>query len=127
MIMHIRENCDGCQVKQIYFSSEFVEWRPATSDEPFRIDYKSPVLGDGTYTFSVEGEDASGNQAGEIPYSVSFEVINESTVTNFYPYPNPFSTSTRFVFTLTGAYIPDNMKIQILTVTGRVVREIRMD
>jgi flagellar hook assembly protein FlgD len=84
-------------------------------------------LGDGIYTFSVEAEDASGNPAGEIPYSVNFEVINESSVTNFYPYPNPFSTSTRFVFTLTGSYIPDNLKIQILTVTGRVVREIMMD
>jgi len=33
----------------------------------------------------------------------------------------------KFVFTLTGEQIPDYMKIQILTVTGKVVREITQD
>ena len=42
-------------------------------------------------------------------------------------YPNPFSTSTRFVFTLTGNDIPDEMIIQIMTVSGKVVREITED
>ena len=42
-------------------------------------------------------------------------------------YPNPFSTSTRFVFTLTGDEVPDEVKIQIMTVTGKVVREITED
>jgi flagellar hook assembly protein FlgD len=39
-------------------------------------------------------------------------------------YPNPFTTSTRFVFTLTGSQVPDVFTIQILSVTGKVVREI---
>jgi flagellar hook assembly protein FlgD len=39
-------------------------------------------------------------------------------------YQNPFTTSTRFVFTLTGSEVPDDMIIQIMTVTGKVVREI---
>ena len=42
-------------------------------------------------------------------------------------YPNPFSTSTQFVFTLSGATIPDEFTIQIMTVTGKVVREITKD
>ena len=61
------------------------------------------------------------------PYEINFEVINESAVTHFYPYPNPFSTSCRFIFTLTGNEIPDQLKIQIMTVSGRVVREITQD
>ncbi|MEQ8882791.1 MAG: T9SS type A sorting domain-containing protein, partial [Cyclobacteriaceae bacterium] len=44
-----------------------------------------------------------------------------------YPYPNPFSTNTRFVFTLTGGTIPDQIKIQIMTISGRVVKEINQD
>src|SRR5690606_23551170 len=44
--------------------------------------------------------------------------------TNVMNYPNPFTTSTRFVFTLTGSEIPEVFTIQILTVTGKVVREI---
>jgi flagellar hook assembly protein FlgD len=39
-------------------------------------------------------------------------------------YPNPFSTSTKFVFTLTGSEIPQYMTIQIMTVKGIVVKEI---
>jgi flagellar hook assembly protein FlgD len=84
-------------------------------------------LEDGIYAMRVIATDVSGNQAGTAPYEISFEVINESTVTNFYPYPNPFSTSTKFVFTLTGSEIPDQLKIQIMSVSGRVVREITQD
>jgi len=53
--------------------------------------------------------------------------VRRTGVTNVLNYPNPFTTSTRFVFTLTGATIPDYMKIQIMTVTGKVVREITME
>ena len=42
-------------------------------------------------------------------------------------YPNPFSASTQFVFTLIGSKIPDEFTIQIMTVTGKVVREITKD
>lgn len=75
----------------------------------------------------VQAVDGSGNKTGMRPYSVSFEVINKSEITNFYPYPNPFSSNTRFVFTLTGSEIPQEIKIQIMTVTGKIVREITQD
>ena len=75
----------------------------------------------------MQATDASGNLAGVQPYSIRFEVVNESQITNFYPYPNPFSSSTRFVFTLTGSDIPEQIKIQIMTISGRVVREIIQD
>ena len=52
------------------------------------------------------------------------EVINKSTITNVMNYPNPFTTSTRFAFTLTGSVIPSAMQIQILNISGKVVREI---
>jgi len=55
---------------------------------------------------------------------VEFEAINKAMVTNMLNYPNPFSTSTRFVFTLTGSEIPQEVQIQIMTVTGKVVQEI---
>jgi hypothetical protein len=86
----------------------------------------SPVLQDGIYTLMVEGVDASKNESGRRNYKISFEVINKSTITGVFNYPNPFSTSTRFVFTLTGSEVPTQFKIQILTVTGKVVREIML-
>jgi flagellar hook assembly protein FlgD len=48
-------------------------------------------------------------------------------ISNVLTYPNPFSTRTQFVFTLTGSQVPDYMKIQIMTITGKVVKEITKD
>ncbi|WP_109829508.1 putative type IX secretion system sortase PorU2 [Reichenbachiella versicolor] len=120
------EECDN-EYQRIPFSSQNITWKPATVESPFEIDYKPTRLEDGLYSLKIEAVDGSGNSTGFQPYEISFEVINESTITNFYPYPNPFSTSTRFVFTLTGMEIPEDIKIQILTISGRVVREIFMN
>lgn len=75
----------------------------------------------------VQGSDKAGNLSGDLAYKVSFDVVLESSITYLMNYPNPFSTSTRFVFTLTGSEVPDDMVIQIMTVTGRIVREITED
>ena len=39
-----------------------------------------------------------------------------------YNYPNPFARETYFTFKLT--QIPDDLKIRIFTVTGRLIKEI---
>jgi len=82
---------------------------------------------DGVYTLSVEGRDMAGNLAGDLNYKISFEVINKSMISNLLNYPNPFSTSTQFMFTLTGSQMPDVLTIQILTTSGKVVKEIDMN
>jgi flagellar hook assembly protein FlgD len=68
--------------------------------------------------------DASNNKSGSNDFAVSFEVIHQSTITEVMNYPNPFTTSTKFVFTLTGSELPTWFKIQIMTVSGKIVREI---
>jgi hypothetical protein len=89
-------------------------------------------LADGMYTLRVQGRDPSSANAGtngagnSQEFEVKFEVVNASTITNVFPYPNPVTSKARFVFTLTGQELPRNLKIQIMTVTGRVVREIFM-
>lgn len=97
----------------------------AGKNEAF-VEYKPSFTKDGIYQLYARGTDASGNDAGAgaHEYSISFEVINKSTITNLLNYPNPFSTSTAFVFELTGWKIPSQFKIQILTISGKVVREI---
>ncbi|UZR93318.1 C25 family cysteine peptidase [Chondrinema litorale] len=118
--------CDSCSFKKISLNSSSISW---TSDENnlFQLFYQPDQLSDGIYTLLVQGTDDSENLSAIDPYQVSFEVINESRISNFYPYPNPFSDNVRFVFTLTGGEIPSGIKIQIMTVTGRVVREITQD
>lgn len=122
--LYIKKPCDGCEFDRISYSWPNVVWYPATPTSDFSLEYQPEKLKDGIYTIKAQAVDASGNVSGSEPYSISFEVINESQITNFYPYPNPFSTSMRFVFTLTGGEIPDEIIIQIMTITGKVVREI---
>ncbi|MGH1337494.1 MAG: C25 family cysteine peptidase [Aureispira sp.] len=93
-------------------------------DNTAKIILHPDLQADGLYTLFVSANDKSGNNSGELSYSVDFEVINKPSITHLLNYPNPFSTSTQFVFTLTGRELPDYMKIQILTVTGKIVREI---
>ncbi len=117
----------GQNPEAIYFSNpDILRWGQTanTRSNTFSIDYNPKNLPDGTYKLIVQGADASNNKSGKNFYEITFTVENASTISHFYPYPNPFSTSTRFVFTLTGSYIPEDLKIQIMTVTGKVVREI---
>jgi hypothetical protein len=88
---------------------------------------------DGVYQLLVKAKDATGNKSQEFKnintdefagYSINFEIISKKSISNVLNYPNPFSTSTQFVYTLTGNEAPTYFKIQILTITGRVVREI---
>ncbi|MEP7128383.1 MAG: hypothetical protein ABI729_05925, partial [Chitinophagales bacterium] len=81
---------------------------------------------DGTYQLVVQGYDRSGNSSGDNTYRISFKVINKPMISNVMNYPNPFTTSTRFVFTLTGSEVPQFMKIEIMTISGRVIKEIFM-
>jgi hypothetical protein len=112
---------------RINFSDPTVQWIPANVNSNFEVQLRPQSLADGLYALRVQAGDVSGNLAGSNPYEINFLVVNESTITNFYPYPNPFSTSMRFIFTLTGAEIPDQIKIQIMTVSGKIVREITQD
>ncbi|MBC7867456.1 MAG: hypothetical protein H7X88_07970, partial [Gloeobacteraceae cyanobacterium ES-bin-316] len=91
------------------------------------IDFKPYFAEDGEYELIVSGKDVNGNKAGALDYHVSFNVINKPMISNLLNYPNPFTSSTAFVFTVTGSEIPQNIRIQILTITGKVVREITKD
>lgn len=83
-------------------------------------------LPDGKYTLRVQGRDPDNAAAAAQDVQLSFEVVNAATISNVYPYPNPVISKARFVFTVTGQELPRNMKIQIMSLTGRVVREIFM-
>lgn len=115
---------------EISFADPRITFYPAKENDALegnnyaRIDFSPQFEEDGEYILRVQAEDASGNTSGSLDYRVHFKVITGRNISNIYNYPNPFSTSTKFVFTVTGDITPDYLKIQIMTVAGNVVREI---
>ncbi len=99
----------------------------ATGENTASIDFMPYFPEDGEYELIVTGKDVAGNKAGDLEYRVVFSVINKPMISNMLNYPNPFTTSTAFVFTVTGSEVPQNIRIQVLTITGKVVREITKD
>jgi len=125
-VMNIYLKSETGDYKRIAYSSGLLIFTPAnsTNNNKATVAYKPSKLEDGIYTLMVEAKDATGNINTTNNYTIDFEVINESAITHFYPYPNPFTTAMKFVFTLTGDKIPDKIKVQIMTVSGKIVREI---
>ncbi len=127
-LMKVQIRLPDGTLKSYRFDNDTLKFTPANltnGDNTATIDF-SPLLPgvDDEYELIVTGKDASGNKAGEIEYHVIFRVISKPMISNLLNYPNPFTTSTAFVFTVTGTQPPQNMRIQILTITGKVVREI---
>jgi len=139
--VQIRYPDEANTLKTFTFNSDTLKFIPASNsaDNTATIEFGpyfptildangNPLNPDGDeYELIVKGKDRSGNKAGNVEYRVTFKVIDKPMISNLLNYPNPFTTSTAFVFTLTGSEIPQNMKIQILTVTGKIVREITKD
>jgi hypothetical protein len=117
---------DG-SVRRFYFTNDTLRFTPATpgsTDNTASVDFTPYLPQDGTYQLIIHAQDKTGNPAGNADYSISFDVYNKPMISNMFNYPNPFTTSTAFVFTITGSQLPQNIRIQILTITGKIVREI---
>ena len=122
---------NGVQRSYFFNTSDTLKFTAAGNapnpDNTATIDFLPYFPLDGDYELTVTGKDRSGNTAGNIEYKVGFQVINKPMISNMLNYPNPFTTSTAFVFTITGAEVPQNIRIQIMTITGKIVREITKD
>jgi flagellar hook assembly protein FlgD len=111
--------------KRVSFNSGklLLENSPSETNNKATYIFRPGLLADGKYSLKITSEDATGNST-KSDYLVEFDITNQQTITNFLPYPNPVTTSTRFVFKLTGLKIPDDIKIQIFNQSGKIVKEI---
>jgi len=113
--------------KRVWFGSTMSFVPAVLPNNSCKLNYTPELTQDGTYQLLVQASDISRNLSGAIDYKISFEVINKATITEVMNYPNPFNNATHFVFTLTGSQVPSTFKIQIMTITGKVVKEIFQD
>ena len=118
---------DG-SLEEIDVNGSSVNFLPASEENDYTacLEY-TPTLTQGEYTLFAQGLDETGNYSGDHAYSVSFNVFEENLISNVLNYPNPFSTSTQFVFTITGNQLPQDYHVKIFTLSGKVVREITAD
>ncbi|MBK9736663.1 MAG: T9SS type A sorting domain-containing protein [Saprospiraceae bacterium] len=108
----------------IPMNSPQIKFIPSGGSEKYAQLLYHPELKTGDYKLFIQASDAAGNKSGTNARIINFRVVEEESITNVLNYPNPFSTSTQFVFTLTGTEAPDVMSISIMTMSGKVVREI---
>ena len=136
--IYIRYLEDGSMYRLNYVD-EKMEFYPANVNDLEKnnkalVTIKEKFPNDGKYELIIKAKDKSGNNSSGTEdrlidftyydYKISFEIINKSTITNVLNYPNPFTTQTQFVFTLTGSEIPDFFEIKIYNIKGTLVKHI---
>jgi hypothetical protein len=130
-LMKVQVRYPSGELREFRFNNDTLRFTPANltqgGDNTATIDFTPYFPDDGEYELIVSGKDRNGNEAGQLEYKVVFTIINKPMISNLLNYPNPFTTSTAFVFTVTGSEVPQQMKIQIMTVTGKIVREITQE
>ncbi len=82
-----------------------------------------PKLTDGQHSLIVMTKDNSGNYTDTTATQLTFNVYSQSDIINVYNFPNPFKSDTYFTFELTGSQVPDELRVKIYTVAGRLIRE----
>lgn len=124
------DNNGNSAVQRLYFNNPLVQFVPAQQQQAAEHHNKATITlqpqftQSGTYHLAITAKDRSNNSFAERSYRISFKVETRPMVSNVYNYPNPFTTSTRFLFTLTGSEIPEVFTLQIMTISGKVVREV---
>lgn len=83
-----------------------------------------PKLEDGTHSLSVFVKDSSGNPFNSAQSVYRFNVFNNPDLLQVYNYPNPFKDKTEFTFELRGVIPPEEVKIKVFTVAGRLIKEM---
>jgi hypothetical protein len=117
------------EFRQIFFrhdgQDQMIFYPASGKHNSCRILFPADLTGnDGTYVLRIEATDKSMGISGAIQYQISFKVIGRSSITEVLNWPNPFSTRTHFVFTMTGYEAPSDFRIQIMTISGKVIREL---
>ncbi len=87
-----------------------------------KYDYK-PSLKDGQHIFQILSRDRAGVLSQSPLYEKLFLVSDELKIFDCFNYPNPMRNITHFTFKLTR--LPDEIKIKIYSISGRLLKVIQ--
>lgn len=93
------------------------------SNPKYVVEY-TPIFEDGEYTLKVIGKNGTDELIDSTSVIKRFKVKNSLELIELYNYPNPMKDETDFTFKLTS--VPDEMKINIYTIAGRKIKEIKL-
>lgn len=88
-----------------------------------RISYQMPELAEGNHTISLKAWDIHNNSSNA---SLDFVVASSSEIAleHVLNYPNPFTTHTEFMFEHNQACVALDVRLQVFTVSGKLVKTI---
>jgi len=110
-----------------HFDQDTLRFASGSGTSSVQLLFTPSFTQDGSYELIVQAKNSLDISSGTAPYRVSFQVINKPMISHLLNYPNPFTTSTAFVFTITGSEVPSQLKIEIMTITGHIVRIINKE
>jgi hypothetical protein len=84
----------------------------------------TPTFSDGKHTLEILAKDPSGNFFDSVSHKYEFFVYNQPDLLNVFNYPNPFKNDTYFTFELHGQNPPEEFRIKVFTVAGRLIKDI---
>ena len=86
----------------------------------------NPTLKDGTHYLEILARDASLNYFDTTAYKIWFVVSNKNELKEIFNYPNPFTEGTYFTFNMTGTKKPEEIKIKVYTIAGRLIKNLEI-
>lgn len=105
-----------------YFNNQSILSSEFNAENPKAVVTYTPELSDGEHVLKVFGQNSLGSMVDSVGDEKHFVVTSEVKLLDVYNYPNPTSGETYFTFKLT--QIPDELKIKIYTIAGRLIKEI---
>ncbi len=109
--------------EEIYYANNPEITYQFNSSDPKMVVIYRPQLRTGEYFLKAFSKNTTGNVVDSAGVEKYFIVNEETELLNVFNYPNPSAGETYFTFKLT--QIPDELKIKIYTVAGRLIKEIK--
>ena len=110
----------------LFFNSPDVHFAYSPYPNDLAMVTWTPKFTDGKHSLDILAKDHSGNYSGSSATHFDFYVYNQDDIIEAYNYPDPFKSDTYFTFQLTGTDVPNQLKIKIYTVAGRLIRDIEV-